>query len=344
MTLADRIIVMKDAEIQQIGAPLELYERPKNRFVAGFIGSPAMNFLVSDRRPEAGYFSAPGPAVRVGMDMGRPIEGRARRLFSGIRPEHTTSPLPGEPAPDQSQRPWISSSRWGRNIRPPSSEALCGPPRRIGHASGGRWTRPRDGPRAPLRRRHGRSHRLERDLRPLGREIRFPVSAKSVARRRPAFSHFYSFPLRLPPSPEPPDGCPPAFSRPPRRPPSPRSEDPPPRAWPCPLPGGGAFFLEGISFSHRDLPLEAPFTPLASGTTREALDGEVVFFASRKRTSTERKTERIRPTASARGRRHRRPHRVPGENRRDRPLLRAAAQRQVGRGGDRARRPPGTPT
>src|SRR3989338_5826126 len=45
MTLADRIIVMKDAEIQQIGGPLELYERPKNRFVAGFIGSPAMNFL-----------------------------------------------------------------------------------------------------------------------------------------------------------------------------------------------------------------------------------------------------------------------------------------------------------
>src|SRR5204862_6833004 len=45
MTLGDRVVVMKDGTVQQEGAPLELYDRPANRFVAGFIGSPAMNFL-----------------------------------------------------------------------------------------------------------------------------------------------------------------------------------------------------------------------------------------------------------------------------------------------------------
>src|SRR5213082_3621948 len=45
MTLADRIVVMHDGLVEQIGAPLELYDRPRNLFVAGFIGSPAMNFL-----------------------------------------------------------------------------------------------------------------------------------------------------------------------------------------------------------------------------------------------------------------------------------------------------------
>src|ERR671935_327399 len=45
MTLGDRVVVMRDGMVQQEGAPLELYERPANRFVAGFIGSPAMNFI-----------------------------------------------------------------------------------------------------------------------------------------------------------------------------------------------------------------------------------------------------------------------------------------------------------
>ena len=45
MTMGDRIAVMKDGEVQQVAAPLELYEKPANRFVAGFIGSPGMNFL-----------------------------------------------------------------------------------------------------------------------------------------------------------------------------------------------------------------------------------------------------------------------------------------------------------
>ena len=45
MTLGDRVVVMKDGLVQQVGEPLELYGRPANRFVAGFIGSPAMNFV-----------------------------------------------------------------------------------------------------------------------------------------------------------------------------------------------------------------------------------------------------------------------------------------------------------
>ena len=45
MTMADRIVVMHDGVVQQVGAPLELYDRPVNTFVAGFIGSPGMNFL-----------------------------------------------------------------------------------------------------------------------------------------------------------------------------------------------------------------------------------------------------------------------------------------------------------
>ena len=45
MTMADKIVVMHDGLVEQIGAPLELYDRPSNVFVAGFIGSPAMNFL-----------------------------------------------------------------------------------------------------------------------------------------------------------------------------------------------------------------------------------------------------------------------------------------------------------
>ena len=45
MTLADKIVVLRDGRIEQVGSPLELYENPDNRFVAGFIGSPSMNFV-----------------------------------------------------------------------------------------------------------------------------------------------------------------------------------------------------------------------------------------------------------------------------------------------------------
>src|SRR5206468_5650202 len=45
MTLGDRVVIMKDGAVQQVGEPLEVYSRPRNKFVAGFMGSPAMNFM-----------------------------------------------------------------------------------------------------------------------------------------------------------------------------------------------------------------------------------------------------------------------------------------------------------
>jgi multiple sugar transport system ATP-binding protein len=90
MTLADRIAVMKDQRIQQLGSPLEIYYRPANRFVAGFVGSPQMNFI-EGRIEQAGD----GPAFAVGKRRlplagyefsARPEPGRPVTL--GIRPEH----------------------------------------------------------------------------------------------------------------------------------------------------------------------------------------------------------------------------------------------------------------
>ena len=84
MTLGHRVVVMKDGRVQQIGEPLELYGRPANRFVAGFIGSPAMNFvdvsISSDGRwAEAEGLRLPAPE-RVRSHGGK-------RLTLGVRPE-----------------------------------------------------------------------------------------------------------------------------------------------------------------------------------------------------------------------------------------------------------------
>ncbi len=86
MTMADKIVVLHDGVIEQIGAPLELYDNPANLFVAGFIGSPAMNFIRG--RVEEGVFrtakglSLPLPAH---ADIGK-LGGRD--LVYGVRPEH----------------------------------------------------------------------------------------------------------------------------------------------------------------------------------------------------------------------------------------------------------------
>ena len=87
MTMADRIVVLHDGIIEQVGSPLELYDRPANLFVAGFIGSPAMNFIKG--RLET------SPAPRVVTDDGVelpvpaiPAGSEGRRVVYGIRPEH----------------------------------------------------------------------------------------------------------------------------------------------------------------------------------------------------------------------------------------------------------------
>ena len=84
MTLADRIVVLREGRIEQAGAPMDLYRDPDNRFVAGFIGSPAMNFLagtVADGGVETPALEA---TVRPGVRL--PPPGTAVSL--GLRPEH----------------------------------------------------------------------------------------------------------------------------------------------------------------------------------------------------------------------------------------------------------------
>ena len=80
MTLGDRVVVMKDGVVQQVGEPLELYNTPANRFVAGFIGSPAMNFADVTLAENGGHpvAEAPGPPDRPARRAGRtrPRQGR----------------------------------------------------------------------------------------------------------------------------------------------------------------------------------------------------------------------------------------------------------------------------
>src|SRR5690606_22617718 len=80
MTMADKIVVMKDGVIEQAGSPLELYDRPQNTFVAGFIGSPSMNFI-------NGAMTAEGFKTTDGVIL--PVANRAdNATVYGIRPEH----------------------------------------------------------------------------------------------------------------------------------------------------------------------------------------------------------------------------------------------------------------
>ena len=83
MTMADKIVVMHDGLVEQVGAPLELYDRPANRFVAGFIGSPAMNFLPG--RAASGGIAIAGASQPLAA--GARLQ-ESREVILGIRPEH----------------------------------------------------------------------------------------------------------------------------------------------------------------------------------------------------------------------------------------------------------------
>ncbi len=103
MTLADRVVVMNGGAIEQVGTPHDLYHRPRTQFVAGFIGSPAMNFIpcrlevngaglmvrLSDR------LALPIPANRADRYRGQVDKGADRPLTLGLRPEHITEPRGG---------------------------------------------------------------------------------------------------------------------------------------------------------------------------------------------------------------------------------------------------------
>ncbi|MDH4440178.1 MAG: ABC transporter ATP-binding protein [Rhizobium sp.] len=86
MTMADHVVVMRQGVIEQQGAPLDLYDRPVNKFVAGFIGSPAMNFIPATVGPDSRSLVLDlGTPQVIPLDRSMPD---AERLIVGLRPEH----------------------------------------------------------------------------------------------------------------------------------------------------------------------------------------------------------------------------------------------------------------
>jgi multiple sugar transport system ATP-binding protein len=97
MTLADRIVAMNGGVVQQVGSPLDLYDRPANLFVAGFIGSPAMNMFDGIYRAHGA-----GPAVEVQggarIALGRAYQAQdGAQVTAGMRPEHIPVGATAEP-------------------------------------------------------------------------------------------------------------------------------------------------------------------------------------------------------------------------------------------------------
>jgi multiple sugar transport system ATP-binding protein len=91
MTLGQRIVVMKDGEMLQVDTPLNLYDFPETKFVAGFIGSPSMNFIRSRVQVEGGsaYFVGEGFKIKANETLGAsllPYNGK--EVWMGVRPEH----------------------------------------------------------------------------------------------------------------------------------------------------------------------------------------------------------------------------------------------------------------
>jgi len=95
MTLGDRIVVMKDGYIQQVGTPQEVFDTPVNLFVAGFIGSPQMNFLKAQLNREGSGYSVEllGAKIPLNPDQNEALSAKgvsSQEIILGVRPEHTT--------------------------------------------------------------------------------------------------------------------------------------------------------------------------------------------------------------------------------------------------------------
>jgi multiple sugar transport system ATP-binding protein len=100
MTMADRIVVMHDGRIEQIGTPLQLYDHPRNLFVAQFIGSPAMNVVNGTvRRAGGAAYVEAGGGVRWPLHGAPGAEGQA--VAYGVRPEHLTLASDGNGVPGE---------------------------------------------------------------------------------------------------------------------------------------------------------------------------------------------------------------------------------------------------
>ncbi len=113
--MADKIVVMRDGRIEQSGAPLEVYDRPANLFVAGFIGSPAMNLRPAQRRDSA--FSLGDGALQVAVDVA-PAPARAlEHVVLGIRPDDL------QPAADAPTH-WPRLAAAAKVVEPMGSECI----------------------------------------------------------------------------------------------------------------------------------------------------------------------------------------------------------------------------
>ena len=87
MTMADKIVVMHDGRVEQIGAPLDLYDKPRNQFVAGFIGSPAMNFIDGTLRGNGAAYVETANGAKLPVTAA-PAGSDGKPVVYGIRPEH----------------------------------------------------------------------------------------------------------------------------------------------------------------------------------------------------------------------------------------------------------------
>ena len=96
MTLGDRIVVMNDGYIMQVGTPQEVFDTPHNLFVAGFIGSPQMNFLKANLINDEGKFSVSllGATIPLNEEQNKALLEKnitTQEIILGVRPEHTTA-------------------------------------------------------------------------------------------------------------------------------------------------------------------------------------------------------------------------------------------------------------
>ncbi len=102
MTLGDRIVIMKDGFIMQVGTPEEVFDTPHNLFVATFIGSPQMNLFDAELREEADGYTVSYRSIRVPLDRERCAllkkngVGGTQKVILGVRPEHMTLCFNGE--------------------------------------------------------------------------------------------------------------------------------------------------------------------------------------------------------------------------------------------------------
>ncbi len=156
MTMADKIVVMHDGVVEQIGAPLDLYDKPRNLFVAGFIGSPAMNFLNGKIVNSSGLWfetdERPPSAGSTGHKRARRPGGRLRHPpGASLRPRRRRRSRGGRGRADR---------RGGADIRPPRRAAdHRGAARAAADEAGvDREARAAKGCRAPFRRAIGNAH------------------------------------------------------------------------------------------------------------------------------------------------------------------------------------------